>query len=126
MKNLLFALLLLSAFTSCEKSNCGKSDKGDNTVYRGRIINSICASTTVQVFDAPTLGEMGWKGADFGGTTIYNNVFAVSNHCTAGVSGLAAGDTFSFRFVPATPQDCITCLALGNTPSVAYNIQLVP
>jgi hypothetical protein len=115
---ILFAAAALLQTTSCKKTDSGK-------VYRGRIINSICASTTVQFIDGTELGQNNWVDAFNTDKPKYNHVFKVANPCNAGLGTHHATDTIEFVLTTPTSQECMQCMALGCTPEVAMHIKVV-
>jgi hypothetical protein len=118
MKNKCLVLCLLTPLLF---GGCHKSTVINGVSYNGRIINSICGQTTVQITDSTTLGQSNW--VDYG--TTYNHVFRVENPCNWNPDGIAYSSSIRFVIVAYTVQNCVLCLAAGHTPDIAYSIQLV-
>jgi hypothetical protein len=116
---LIFSLLLFAG-ASCKKM---PTSHFGNTVYSGKIVNSICGSITVQCTSDETLGQMNWTDASDPDRKVYNNVFKVANPCTWGKN--SASKNIQFKMVAPSTQNCVQCMALGATPDVAYSIQVI-
>jgi hypothetical protein len=121
------SLLALATTFIFALSSCYRCDKEDKTVYRGRIINSICGYTTIQFIDPIPAGrgENNWVDSSDGVKTVYNGVIKVGNPCNAGLDQAKPGDTISFRIVTITRQECAQCLAIGPTPTTTLPISVV-
>jgi len=81
----------------------------------------MCAFTTIQFTDGTNLGKRNWENNG----VFYDHVFKLENPCTFNPDGIRYSDTFRFVMVAATPQQCAQCMAFGNTPDIAYSIQIV-
>lgn len=121
--NMRFSIGILASLifvTSCVKKSA--TPPPDTVIRTGKVINSICGNTTIQFTDGSPYGQMGWQPE--GDSIVYNHVFRVANPCNVG--DLIVNSTVRFRFVPASPQNCVQCMAWGPTPNTAYNIQILP
>jgi len=112
-------VIILGIFGGCKKETA-------KTCVRGKVVRITCASTVIQALNDNSMGEDGWVNYIGNGTTIYDNVFKVSNKCMLS-SSIKQGDTVWFTIDSSfsTVGNCSLCDLGDHPPTVAYRIKNV-
>jgi hypothetical protein len=116
--NKAFLILLLLPFFSfrCEKSEIH--------CFKGKVIRISCASYVIQLLTQDSLGEDQWKDSTSGGSTVYDNVFNVSNKCDI-PDTYKVGDIIYFDLENPGTSNCIICMMYDAPPKIQFKIKKV-
>lgn len=122
MKLLLkFLVLPLFVLSCATKPTPPRPSGGNLQQYRGKVLFDMCGNIAIQFTDGTLRGQMGWRRD--GDSTVYNNVFRVSNPCTWRWDG--RNNDITFTFAPPEPQQCMQCMAWTATPDSAFAIHVL-
>jgi hypothetical protein len=115
--------LLIAVFTVIIVTGCTK-EKNKEGVFKAKLVASFCAYNIVEIQDERfyDLG-MNWTSPN---GTFYKNVFAVSNFCDFGFSGVKVNDVFNCRIIEKPlNESCAVCSGYMDTPPLNRNIEVV-
>jgi hypothetical protein len=124
MKTLFSSFLIICL---CSSFECGKDDLQLNTTcVPGKIVQTTCASTVVQIIDPAfyTLGEDNW--VPLGQTQKVDHVFTVGNKCALPASRqLQVNDTVYFKVISnRADSSCVVCMMYDKPPVKTLSIAL--
>jgi len=121
MKSSLKFFVLPLFILSCATAPPQPPSAGNSHQYKGKVLFDMCGNIAVQFTDGTARGQMGWRrDVD---STVYNNVFRVSNPCTWGWDG--KNNDVTFAFTAQVPQQCVQCMAWTATPDTAFSIRVL-